>query len=241
MPLERYKTIWFDHRLQFNGAVYKEDWTNAQVGFFCPQCGLGNLTFGTNGPNYRVKGVELQLVGRVTEGLTITGSASWNSTEQTNSPSLINNNPKSPTFGQPITEHCSKPYPAPPAQCSPLIAVYGPQGSSLANSPPFQGNLRARYEWSIGTYQAWAQFGVVHQSHSLSATGNVEAYDQPAWTTYDGSLGIGKDAWTVSVVGQNLTDTNASLFTSSRQFILTETPMRPRVLELRFDYRFQGK
>src|SRR5262249_1329810 len=157
----------FDHRLQFNGALYKEDWTNAQVGFFCPQCGLGNLTFGTNGPNYRVKGVELQLVARATEGLTITGSASWNSTEQTNSPSLITNNPASPKCGQAISEHCAAPFPAAPAQCSPLIAVYGPQGSHLANSPPFQANLRARYEWSVGSYQAWAQFGAVHQAHSL--------------------------------------------------------------------------
>ena len=235
-----WKTMWFDHRLQFNGAIYREDWTNAQVGFFCPQCGLGNLTFGTNGPNYRVKGLELQLVARVTEGLTLTGAASWNSTEQTNSPSLINNNPASPTFGQPITEHCTGPYPAPAAQCTALQAVYGPEGSPLANSPPFQMNLRARYEWTLGVYQAWAQLGFVHQAHSLSATGNVEAYDQPAWTTYDGSIGIGKDNWTVSFVGQNLSDENKSLFTSSRQFILTETPMRPRVLELRFDYKFEG-
>jgi outer membrane receptor protein involved in Fe transport len=235
-----WKTMWFDRRVQFNGAVYREDWKNAQVGFFCPQCGLGNLTFGTNGPDYRVRGLEIQLTGRVTEGLTITGAASWNSTEQTNSPHLINNNPKSPTYGQPITQSCAKPYPAPPAQCKDLIAVYGPEGSPLANSPPFQFNLRGRYEWAIGTYQAFAQLGAVHQAHSLSATGNVEAYDQPAWTTWDGSLGIGKDAWTVSFVGQNLTDVNKSLFTSSRQFILTETPMRPRVLTLRFDYRFEG-
>jgi len=236
-----WKTMWFDHRLQFNGAVYKEDWTNAQVGFFCPQCGLGNLTFGTNGPNYRVKGIEMQLVWRVIEGLTLTGSASWNSTEQTNSPSLIGNIPGSASFGKAITQHCIGPFPAAPAQCTPLIAVYGEEGTPLANSPPFQANLRARYEWNIGAYQAWAQFGFVHQAHSLSATGNVEAYDQPAWTTYDGSLGIGRDAWTVSLVGENLTDVNASLFTSSRQFILTETPMRPRVLSLRFDYRFEGK
>jgi outer membrane receptor protein involved in Fe transport len=231
-----WKMLLFNRRVQFNGAVYQEDWKNAQVGFFCPQCGLGNLTFGTNGPNYRVRGIELQLVARVTEGLTVTGSASWNSTEQTNSPYLINNNPASPTFGQPVTESCTKPFPS--TTCSQLTNVYGPAGSHLANSPPLQWNLRARYEWNIGDYHAFGQFGAVYQAHSLSATGNVEAYDQPEWTTFDASAGIGKDNWNVSLVGSNITDVNKSLFTSSRQFVITETPMRPRVLELRFDYRF---
>jgi len=231
-----WKMLLFNRRVQLNGAIYQEDWKNAQVGFFCPQCGLGNLTFGTNGPDYRVRGLELQLVARVTEGLTVTGAASWNSTEQTNSPSLINNNPASPTFGQAITQSCAAPFPS--TNCTDLPKVYGPQGSPLANSPPLQWNLRARYEWALGDYHAFGQFGAVYQSHSLSATGNVEAYDQPAWTTFDASLGIGKDNWNVSLFGTNITDVNKSLFTSSRQFIITETPMRPRVIELRFDYRF---
>jgi iron complex outermembrane recepter protein len=233
-----WKTLWWDHRIQFNGAVYEEDWKNAQVGFFCPQCGLGNLTFGTNGPNYRVRGVEMQLVARLVEGFTVQGSASWNSTDQTNSPSLINNNPASPTFGQPITESCAGPFPS--TTCKAIPAVYGPEGSPLANSPPFQANLRGRYEWRVGGYDAYAWLGGVHQAHSLSATGNVEAYNQPEWTTYDGAIGIGKDAWTVEVNGQNLTDVNTSLFTSSRQFIITETPMRPRTLGLQFTYNFMG-
>jgi outer membrane receptor protein involved in Fe transport len=183
-----------------------------------------------------VRGIELQLVARVTEGLTVTGSAAWNSTEQTNSPFLINNNPASPTFGQPITQACASPFPS--TNCQQLTNVYGPQGSHLANSPPLQWNLRARYEWSWGEYHAFGQFGAVYQAHSLSATGNVEAFDQPEWTTFDASAGIGKDNWDVSLVGTNVTDVNKSLFTSSRQFVITETPMRPRVLELRFDYRF---
>jgi iron complex outermembrane recepter protein len=230
-----WKTLWWEHRIQFNGAIYQENWSNAQVGFFCPQCGLGNLTYGTNGPDYRVRGVELQLVARVAEGLTIQGSASWNSTEQTNSPSLIGNIPGTDMYGKPLTVNCAS------GTCVPLVNVYGPEGSPLANSPPFQANLRARYEWAIGDYQAFVQFGGVHQAHSRSATGNVEAYDQPGWTTYDASMGIGKDAWDVQLVGQNITDVNESLFTSSRQFIITETPMRPRVLELRFDYKFEGE
>ena len=52
-----FKTEFFGHRLQFNGAVYQEDWKNTIVEFFDPQQGFGNLTFSTNGPNYRVRGL----------------------------------------------------------------------------------------------------------------------------------------------------------------------------------------
>jgi iron complex outermembrane recepter protein len=80
--------------------VYKGDWENVQLAFFDPK-DLGNLTFNTNGANYQVKGIEAQLVARVTRGLTLTGSVAWNSTEQTNSPFLIANNPASVNFGKP--------------------------------------------------------------------------------------------------------------------------------------------
>jgi iron complex outermembrane recepter protein len=227
-----WKTQWLDHRLEFNGAVYREDWKNVQLAFFDPSQ-LGNLTFNTNGADYRVKGLELQLVTRVTSGLTIQGSAAWNSTSQTNSPYLIANNPASVNFGKPITT---------------IPNPYGVEGSSLAQSPPFQGNLRARYEWAINSYQAFVQVGGTHQAHSLSVTGNVpsiaptgstfQAYDQPGFTTYDGSLGFSKDAWNVQLYGQNLTDTLGKTFISSSEAIETQTVIRPRVVGVKFGYKF---
>jgi outer membrane receptor protein involved in Fe transport len=218
-----WKSQWLGHRLQFNGAVYQEDWKNAQVSFFDPQGGFGNLTFSTNGPDFRVRGVEIQLVARVTDGLTIQGSASWNSTNQTNSPFLINNNPLSPTFGRPIT---SVPNP------------YGSVGSPLANSPPFQANIRARYEYTFGSYRAFWQVGGTHQGNSYSATGNVPSYDQPGYTLYDASMGVSKDAWTAQVFGQNVTNVLASTFTNSPQWIEQETVTRPRVAGVKFSYKF---
>src|SRR6202035_1599915 len=67
-----WKTEWLDHRLQFNGAAYQEDWKNVQDTFFDPQGQLGNQTFETNGPNYRVRGVEIQVIAGVTHELTHT-------------------------------------------------------------------------------------------------------------------------------------------------------------------------
>jgi outer membrane receptor protein involved in Fe transport len=112
-----------------------------------------------------------------------------------------------PSFGLPITS---------------VPNVYGPSGSPLANSPPFQANLRARYEFAVEQYRAFFQIGGTHQGNSYSTTGNVPTYDQPGYTLYDASFGVSKDAWAAQIFGQNLTNVLASTFTNSSQWIEQE-------------------
>jgi outer membrane receptor protein involved in Fe transport len=211
------KSEWFDHHLEFNATVYQEDWKNVQIEVFDPQGGLGNQEFIANGPSYRVRGVETQLVARVTQGLTLTGSAAWNSGEQTNSPYLIN------IYGQPIT---SIPNP------------YGAVGSPLAQSPPFQANLRARYELTFNEYHPFAQVGGVHQSHSSSATGYVENFNQPGFTTYDAAVGVAKNAWLAQFYGENITDARYVTYINDDQFVPEHFVGRPRTMGLKFSYKF---
>ncbi len=158
-----WKTEFFDHRLQWNGAVYQEDWKNVQVNLFDPGV-LGNVGFGTNGPDYRIRGVETSFVALLAPGLTAQGAASWNSSEQTNSPYLIANNPAllddpatKAQFGQPILS---------------VQNPYGPIGSPSANSPPLQFNLRLRYQWNMRDYNAFVQAGGTHTAHSYTQSGN---------------------------------------------------------------------
>jgi iron complex outermembrane receptor protein len=237
-----WKTEFLDHRLQWNGAVYQEDWSNVQVGFFDPGQ-LGNLGFGTNGPNYRIRGVETSVVAVLAKGLTAQGGASWNSSEQTNSPYLIANNPAllanpatAAEFGKPITS---------------IQNPYGAVGSPSANSPPMQFNLRLRYEWKLNAYDAFVQAGTTHTAHSYTQSSNdptlsagsavsttLLRFENPAYTQYDASLGIAKDAWAVQVYGQNLTNVIESVFTSTSQFVPAETITRPRVLGVRFNYKY---
>jgi hypothetical protein len=40
------------------------------------------------------------------------------------------------------------------------------------------------------------------------------------------------------ISGENLANSNAAIFTSTDQFIVEQTPLRPRVLELSFGYKF---
>jgi outer membrane receptor protein involved in Fe transport len=235
-----WKSEWLDHRLQGNGSVYRMDWKNAQFILYDPPA-LGNTTFVVNGPDYRITGVELQVAVKVTDGLTIQGSGAWNSSEQTNSPCLISNDPASPTLGQCITQVKGKPYNNP----------FGAVDTRPAMSPAGEFSLRARYDWALGDYKAFVMVGANHigtmtnepPSYQPGAAGVIPAstrleYVQPGYTTYDGSAGVSKDNWTAQVFGQNLSNSDASTFTTSAQWITAETPLRPRVLGVRFGYKF---
>jgi iron complex outermembrane recepter protein len=241
-----WKTEFFDHRFQWNGAVYRENWNNVQVAFFDPGL-VGNFFFNTNGQNFVVKGLETSLVARVTDGLTLQGAASWNQSRQTNSPALIDNNPQSVNYGKPITQSCD----STGANCTPITNPFGPIGAPSANSPPIQFSLRARYEWTVVGYSPFAQIGVTHSGTSFTQAGSNPTiaqagsvstgrlrFENPAYSTVDASIGVAKDAWLVTAYGENLSNSNASTFVSTDQFIVAQTPLRPRVLGVSFGYKF---
>jgi outer membrane receptor protein involved in Fe transport len=245
-----WKTEFFDHRLQWNGALYQENWDNVQISFFNPGV-VGNLFYNTNGQNFRIRGAETSLLGRPFRGLTLQGAISWNQSVQTNSPALINDNPASAAFGQPITQRCGQPgFPAP---CTPVSNPFGPIGAPSANSPPIQWNLRARYDWNINGYAPFLQFGATHSGHSFTQAGanpNIATggaintsrgrFENPAYSTFNCSAGVYKDAWYVDLYVDNLANSNASTFVSTDQFIIAQTPLRPRVISLEGGYKFGG-
>ncbi|HTV53203.1 MAG TPA: TonB-dependent receptor [Steroidobacteraceae bacterium] len=226
-----WKTEWFDHHLLFNAAIYQEFWDNAQTGFFDPQGGLGNLAFATNGPTYRVRGFEPQIIARPLTGLTFQLSAAWNSSSQTNSPYLIDNNPASDNFGKPVCQVKG-------TTCTPIPNVYGPLGSPTAFSPPFNTNARIRYEWSIGDYTPFVQFGGQHRGHMVTSTGYVAPFNISPFTTYDAAVGVSKGDWEVQLYSQNLTNASTPQAIGDGQFVLDEIVPRPRIIELRFTYHF---
>jgi hypothetical protein len=91
----------------------------------------------------------------------------------------------------------------------------------------------------------------MHTGHSFTQSGSNPAlsagssvsttqlrFEDPAYTEFDASVGVAKDAWTTELYAQNLTNVIKSVFTSSTQFVPAETITRPRVLGLRFGYRF---
>jgi iron complex outermembrane receptor protein len=232
-----WKTLWMDRRLQWNGAIYQENWNNAQINLGSN----GVISYGItlDGGNYRVRGVETSGVARVTTGLTIEAGATWNHSE------LVKQAPFLWRDGTPIDFSSLPPLSGEQKLSNPGGAL----GSPLAGAPPFQGNIRARYEIPFNGYRTFAQIDAVHQSHSLATTdrlsvdlqGNSVAYDLPAFTTYDAALGIGKDAWLVQAYGENLTDTRAQLYANYTEFYKAVTVSRPRTVGLRFSYNFSAR
>jgi iron complex outermembrane receptor protein len=244
------KSEFLNHRVQVNGSYYIMNWTNVQLPLFDPSH-LGNTTFDINGPSYRVKGFELQVVARVTEALTVQGSGSWNSSSQTNAPCLRSNVPGNPTpIGSCLTQVNGLPYTNP----------YGVLGTSPAFSPPQMFNVRARYDVIFGDYKSFVSVGAnrIGSQRNEPASfpdGNLPVseggclvggipnttlckYTMPGYTTYDAAIGVAKDSWNAQITGVNITNSDASTNISSAQFIQSQYPIRPRVLTLSFGYKF---
>ena len=235
----------FNHRLTVNLSAYYMMWNNVQFLFFNPT-ELGNTTFGVNGPKYDVKGVEAQIVARLTDHLTVQGSATYDKDTQANSPCLVDNIAGTPAFGQCITQVVQT-----GVGLVPFQNPFGVVGSVAAFAPQWQGNLRARYDWQVGDYNAFVMGGFSYTGSMynqpatyLSGTGvlipntTFLRYLQPAYTTYDASIGVSKDNWFVQLYGTNLSNSQASTFTSSAQFIKSEVPLRPRVVGLKIGASF---
>lgn len=230
-----WKTSWWEQRLHWTGALYQENWDHAQIGALDIDL-IGNSVI--NGGNYKVRGVETSVVSRPLAGLTIEISAAWNHSE------LVKEVSFRWADGTPIDFTSLQTYTG-----EKLSNPAGTLGSPLAGSPPFQGNLRARYELVSGGYGMFVEFGARHQSHSLANTdrlgldvqGKFVDYDLPPFTTYDGALGIGKDAWVIRLYGTNLTDTRGKLYSNYSLNYKAVTVSRPRTIGMRFSYEFGGE
>ncbi|MEI8297628.1 MAG: TonB-dependent receptor [Pseudomonadota bacterium] len=245
-----FKTEFLSHRLQINGSLYQMDWKDVQTLIYNPPV-FGNTTFGVNGGTYRVKGLELQITARVTEGLTLMASMSDNDAKQSSSPCIRSSGVTLYTPGNPT----------PAGQCINQVRIGGTNvatpdplgsvGDTPAFSPKIQFNLRARYDWTSGDYKAFAMAGMNHvdsMNNTPSSFPSGEGiliptttwlrYNMPSYNTYDATFGVSKDAWDVQVYGQNLSNENASTFTSSGQFIKAEVPLRPRVLGIKIGMKF---
>jgi outer membrane receptor protein involved in Fe transport len=245
-----FKSQFFNHRLQINGSIYQMDWKNVQTQIYNPPV-YGNTTFGINGPDYRVKGAELQLTAIVTEGLTLMGSMSYNDAKQTTEPCIHSAGVTSLTAGNPT----------PAGECITQVRVggqniaipnpLGSKGDTPAFSPKLQFNLRARYDWNVGEFKSFAMVGMNHTDDMNNTPSSFPSgegvvvpsttwlrFKMPSYNTYDASAGVAKDAWDLQLYIQNLTNENASTFTSTGQFIRAEVPLRPRVIGLKVGLKF---
>lgn len=179
--------------------------------------GQNGLTIIANGGKAKMKGLETDLSWRVTEGLTLTGAAAF--TDAKLSEDYV------------------------PDPTSPAAAE---KGDRLPVTPKFRGNINARYEWTLGDYDAHVQGSLVHAG---SAWPDLRSADRavigkfPAYTTVDLAAGVTNGSWRMEAFAKNLFDENGQIGRSvacaasvcSRVFV---TPIRPRLMGLRFGQSF---
>jgi iron complex outermembrane recepter protein len=238
------KGTFLDNHLQVDLSGYVMQWNNVQFLFFNPPY-LGNTTFGVNGPDYHVKGTEAQIQAVLADGLSVTGSGSYNEDTQAGSPCFVSNVAASPTFGQCITQIIPKGS----TTLQPFVNPFGAPGTVPAFAPRFEGNARVRYDWVVDKYNPYVMAGVSYTGsmYNQPATYTSGAgvivpnttflrYLQPSYVTFDATIGVTFDKWYAELYGQNLGDSHASVFTSSAQFIESEVPLRPRIVGLRLGY-----
>jgi len=65
-----------------------------------------------------------------------------------------------------------------------------------------------------------------------------DGWVSPRHRAYDAAFGVAKDQWHVEAYGTNLGNSDASLYTTSAQFIKAEVPLRPRVLGVKVGFKF---
>ena len=249
------KSEFFEHRMLFNVSAYYMKWKTQQLSLFAPTI-LGNTTFNVNGPDFNIKGFEVQFVARITEGLTFEGSSSVNSASQSTSPCLQSvgvdpHNPKTANNPTPAGACVVVNSPA-----GPVPNALGAYGTPPAFSPPWMFNARLRYDWRGGDYKPFIWAGASHIGPMTNNPRNyfdgndpknccspapittLLLYPIPGNTTYDGAIGVSKDSWTAQINGSNITNVYGPSNVSSGQFIKAEIPLRPRVVNFMISYTF---
>ncbi len=113
------------------------------------------------------------------------------------------------------------------------------KGSSLAFAPPFQGNLRVRYEWDLNpALQAYVMPQVSHSASKFTDIIEINKLRLSSYTISNLSAGLVHDDWNFEVYANNLFDTRAEVsgsFIFDRARIVTNRPLTVG-MRVSFDY-----
>ncbi|MDP4574862.1 TonB-dependent receptor [Qipengyuania sp. G39] len=113
------------------------------------------------------------------------------------------------------------------------------EGSDLAFAPPFQGNIRVRYEWDLNdTLGAYIQPQVTHSASKFTDVIEINKLRLDGYTLFDLAAGITSANWKFELFGENLFDERAQIsgnYVNDRARIATN---RPLTVGLRVSYDY---
>ena len=213
-----WKTQWMDNTLQFNGAMFKEEWDDFQISF----TGANAITQVANGPSAQVLGLEGQLLWVPTENLTLSGAFTFIDSE------LLSDYANFDSDGN-------------------VTAVLAPKGTALPVTADFKGNIVARYTFEAGGYDSHIQGAFSYEGErgsSMNQADNAIRGDVPSNTFLDLSAGIATGSYSVDFFIKNATDEDAPLYLTSQCAAGTcgaqnyGVRARPRTVGVRFSRDF---
>lgn len=237
----------FDRKLQVNLAAYVIQWKNIQIAAFDQN--ISNQTFVANLANGRIKGIEGDINIRPATGLTIGTGFSYNDTEITGCTAnaiatLLCQRGVIVPAGTPLAL-------SPKFQGNVRVRYEWEMNSGL--KPFVQAGLHyvgssitsdiANTNILRGCYAPYAGCGAnaVINGVTVRPGDTIQlqpsSFNQPSYTTIEASFGFSKDAWSITIYGDNLTDARPQLFTSANDGEQRITTTRPRTFGLRVSYK----
>lgn len=226
-----WKTQWLDNSVQFNGAVFFEEWKDFQVGFQ----GANGITQNVNGPTAEIMGTEMDLLWAATENLMLVASWAYYDTEIQDdycpgcqSPEDINGDGDVGDAGE--------------------SANWADAGEQLPLTAKFKGNLTARYTVPVGDFEGHLQATLAYQGKRNSSLNirDMEKYypefDENVFV--DLTAGLSKETYAIELFVKNATNEDTPLAITSQCAPATcgqqiyGIPARPRTVGLKFTQNF---
>jgi outer membrane receptor protein involved in Fe transport len=213
-----WKTAWMNNSLQFNGAVFYEQWKDFQISFL----GANGITQVANGPTADVMGTELQLLWQATDNLRISGAAAYYDSE----------------LKDPYADY---------DEDGNIVEILAPKGSPLPITPDFKANLVARYDFAAGDFNPYVQGALAYEtSRPSDIRPDVSKFvgEIPSATVLNVAMGLAQDRYSLELYVENLTNENAPLAINTQCTVSVcgaqpyGVRRRPITIGLRFSQEF---
>ena len=237
-----FKTSWFNHSLRVNADVFRDYWNNFQYDFLGPS----SVTIIANAAKARSQGIEAEIQWQPIKELTFTANAA-----STDARLTANYCGQVYTNGSPVT-NCGPgnvTYPNPPE---------APSGTPLPVTPPFKGNLTARYSFPVGNLHGYAEGALVYQDGvwsdlrlvTYNSSNQAEPIrgtlgQQPGFTNIDLSAGVEEKTYSFEIFAKNVTNESEQLYRYAECTPQTCGPYAvyagiapPRTIGIRFGEKF---
>ena len=221
-----WKTEWFAHQLRWNGALFDEEWKDAQFAI----TGTNGITEIVNAGKSRIQGIESDVEWRVTDGFTLSASATALRAK------LLQNACKYRS----VSLECTEPF------NGKANSILSPAGARLPVSAKLKGNVIARYDFAVGAYEAHLQGAMVAQTYVVPQLRLADSQiigNQPGYASFDLAAGVKRGTWQAELFLQNAFDnrgqsiryTGCAPTTCSLVYVL---PIAPRLVGVTFGQKF---